>query len=239
MIPAVFSAFRMPARRIGVLLLAGTVWTQASPGPVAADDNPAGRADPARELVDEVLAEPGGAALDAWSRAVTGRARERAVGTAAPPGFPRHAPPVEWRADTTAEVLVFTSLAVPAASWRAAARDAARIGAPLVLRGVAKGGLGGTARQVRARLGYADAGVAIDPRLFRLFGIERVPAVVIVPGGVPPCRQRGCAGDAPPPFDRVSGNLSLAAALEAVAAEGGAGRATAQRYLAILRGTER
>jgi len=60
---------------------------------------------------------------------------------------------------------------------------------------------------------------------------------IVVPGGVPPCRSRGCAEDEPPPFDRVSGNLSLAAALEAVAAEGDAGREAARRYLATLRGT--
>ena len=47
--------------------------------------------------------------------------------------------------------------------------------------------------------------VAIDPRLFRLFGIERVPAVVVVPGGVPPCRSRGCADDPAPPHDRMPG----------------------------------
>ena len=92
-------------------------------------------------------------------------------------------------------MLLFTSLAVPAASWRPAARDAARIGAPLVLRGVAEEGLPTTARRIVDRLGEAQAGVAIDPRLFRLFGIARVPAVVVVPGGVPPCRHRGCADD--------------------------------------------
>ena len=89
------------------------------------------------------------------------------------------------------------------------------------------------------RVGDARVGVAIDPRLFRLFGIARVPAVVVVPGGVPPCRHRGCTDEQPPPFDRVSGNLSLAAALEAVAAEGDAGREVARRHLATLRGTER
>ena len=82
-------------------------------------------------------------------------------------------------------------------------------------------------------------GIAIDPRLFRLFGIGHVPAVVVVPGGVPPCKRRGCADDAAPPFDLVSGNIGLAAALEAVAAEGGTGRQTARRYLTMLRGENR
>ena len=132
-------------------------------------------------------------------------------------------------------MLVFTSLAVPSASWQAAARDAARIGATLVLRGVVEESLPETARRIAVRLGGADAGVAIDPRLFRLFGVTRVPAVAVVPGGVPPCRSRGCAADPPPPHDRVSGNLSLAAALEAVAAEGTVARDVARRRLERLR----
>ena len=91
-------------------------------------------------------------------------------------------------------------------------------------------------KAVGDRLGGHDAGVAIDPRLFRLFGVTRVPAVVAVPGGVPPCRSRGCSDDPAPPHDRVTGNIGLAAALEAIAAEGGAGRDVARRHLELLRG---
>ncbi|MCY3703630.1 MAG: type-F conjugative transfer system pilin assembly protein TrbC [Rhodospirillales bacterium] len=235
-----------PAHHVCALLLAANLWFPASGGPALADDPRPQHVDAARELAEEVAAGAAGETLDAWSRSVIEQALQRAGAaagvTAAPPEgetlpHERHAAAPERPASP--EVLLFTSLAVPAASWRSAARDAGRIGAPLVLRGVAAGSLAGTARQVRARLGDANAGVAIDPRLFRLFGIARVPAVVVVPGGVPPCRSRGCADDAPPPFDRVSGNLSLAAALEAVAAEGDAGPAVARRHLAILRGIER
>ena len=235
-----------PALHLALLLTAGT-WALAFAAPAAADEARAGQAELAHELAEEISADPAGETLDAWKRSVIEEALQRtgaAAGvTAAPPeGAPT--PPHERSTaaparPATAELLLFTSLAVPAASWRAAARDAARIGAPLVLRGVAEGGLAGTARQVRARLGDGNAGVAIDPRLFRLFGIARVPTVVVVPGGVPPCRSRGCADDVPPPFDRVSGNLSLAAALEAVAAEGDASRTVARRHLATLRGIER
>ena len=91
-----------------------------------------------------------------------------------------------------------------------------------------------TVRQIGARLGGAEAGVAIDPRLFRLFGVSRVPAVVVVPGGVPPCASRGCADDPVPPHDRVGGNIGLAAALEAVADEGAVGRETARGLLERL-----
>ena len=227
----------LPKPCVGVLHLVGVAWALATGSFAAAEDARPGHADLARELVEAVSAEPGGASLDAWSRAVIDHALGQAVGTAAPPGFPHHAGASEAKGSATAEVLLFTSLSVPAASWRASARDAARIGAPLVLRGVAGASLPETARRIAVRLENAKAGVAIDPRLFRLFEIERVPTVVVVPGGVPPCRSRGCAEDAPPQFDRVSGNLSLAAALEAIAAEGDAGRSAARRHLATLRGT--
>ena len=209
----------------------------------------------ARDLAAEVLRKAGDGDLGDWTRDVIERALKRAgeaarqsarqtvpgsrVGLPAPLPAERHA---ARTADglaargNTAEVLLFTSLSVPAASWRQWARDAARIGAPMVMRGVAAGSLRATVRHIGDRLGGHDAGVAIDPRLFRLFGIDRVPAVVVVPGGVPPCASRGCAGDPAPPHDRVTGNIGLAAALEAVAAEGSAGRDVARRHLQRLGG---
>ena len=199
-----------------------------------------------------------GESLGAWTRSILDRALERAGGTArqtipgqsgetAPLPAERHAGGiVEGAAGRTgtAEILIFTSLSVPAPSWRQWARDAARLGAseragpPLVLRGVGEGGLPETAKRIGERLGGAEAGVAIDPRLFRLFGIERVPAVVVVPGGVPPCRSRGCADDPAPPHDLVAGNIGLAAALEAVADEGTVGRDVARRMLERLSGED-
>ena len=108
-----------------------------------------------------------------------------------------------------------------------------------MLRGVGEDGLRATVKRIGERLGGAEAGVAIDPRLFRLFGIERVPAVVVVPGGVPPCRSRGCADDPAPPHDRIAGNIGLTAALEAIAEEGDAGRDIARAWLELLVGDGR
>ena len=105
-----------------------------------------------------------------------------------------------------------------------------------MLRGVGEGGLPETAKRIGDRLAGAEAGVAIDPRLFRLFGVTRVPAVVVVPGGVPPCRSRGCAEDPAPPHDRVTGNIGLVAALQAVADEGNAGPEIARQHLERQRG---
>ena len=215
-----------------------------------------------RDLAAEVLRKAGDDELGAWTRSVIGRALERAGAAARQtvPGSPGEAAaplPAERQAarmadgharrGNTAEILLFTSLSVPAASWRQWAGEAARIGAPLVLRGVGEDGLRATVKRIGARigsgagdrLGGAEAGVAIDPRLFRLFGIERVPAVVAVPGGVPPCASRGCSEDPAPAHDLVTGNIGLAAALEAIAAEGSVGRAVARRHLRGLRGEHR
>ena len=196
--------------------------------------------------------------LGDWARSVIGgaleRAGEMARETAPDPPLPAVPPPsplsAERKAGTvmkglanrkgTAEVLVFMSLSVPARSWEEWAGQAARAGVPLVLRGVLPGEEGGpgslkeTVREVGKRLGGHAAGVAIDPRLFRLFGVGRVPAVAVVPGGVPACASRGCSEDPPPPHDIVGGNIGLASALEAVAAEGGHGKKTARVFLESL-----
>ena len=234
----------------GAVVLAGCCASARADGPSLPAE------DAARDLAAQVLREAGGNGLGEWTRSVVERALKRA-GTAAagaaggaasgvetgsapaPLAAERHAPALAAARPNTAEVLLFTSLSVPAASWRQSARDAARIGAPLVLRGVAQEGLRATVKAVGARLGGADVGVAIDPRLFRLFDVSRVPAVAVVPGGVAPCRSPGCADDPAPPFDLVTGNIRLAAALEAIAAEGGPGRDVAKRHLAMLEGEER
>ena len=212
--------------------------------PAVADEARPSMQDEARDLAAEALRNAGRDGPGDWTSEAIGHALERAVkaasesaadaGHAAPLPAGRGAAVPGNRRPETPEILLFTSLSVPAASWRQWARDAARTGSPLVLRGMAGGGLRETVKAVGDRLGGHGAGVAIDPRLFRLFGIERVPAVAVVPGGVPPCASRGCANDPPPPFDLVTGNIGLAAALEAVAAEGSAGREAARRYLARL-----
>ncbi len=196
--------------------------------------------------------------LGGWARSVIGNALER-VGEMARETAPGSPLPAESRPSPlsaernaggvtkglagrkgSAEVLVFMSLSVPRRSWEEWAGEAARAGVPLVLRGVLPeeggdtGSLRKTVREVGKRLGGHAAGVAIDPRLFRLFGVERVPAVAVIPGGVPACASRGCSEDPSPPHDIVGGNIGLAAALEAVAAEGGHGRETALLFLQSL-----
>ena len=200
--------------------------------------------DAAWQVVDQVLRKAerdGPRDLESWSRSVIERALERAGRKASgePDPLPAEGHAGRLPASLSGraggpEVVVFMSLSAPAESWRQWSREAARIGTPLVVRGFGPDGLQAAVKRVGA---YLDrkGGAAIDPRLFRLFGITMIPAVAVVPGGVPPCQSRGCLSDAAPPHDRVAGNIGLGAALEAVAAEGGPGRAAARRHLAALR----
>ena len=89
-----------------------------------------------------------------------------------------------------------------------------------------------------AARGVADGGGAvIDPRLFRLFRIAHVPAVAVVPGGVPPCESPGLFGRCRPAARSGHGQRGTRRRrLEAIAREGGPGRETARRHLAVLRG---
>ena len=192
------------------------------------------------ESVDEMLAEER-EELAAWAQTVI--EQSLASGPAGGPArvageamAPAVAQGVSGAGANTAEVLVFMSLAVPEPSWRQWSREAARVGAPMLLRGVAEGGLTGTVNRIAARHAEDGAGAGIDPRLFRLFRIGSVPAVAVVPGGVAPCTSAGCSRDAAPPHDLVTGNIGLTGALEAIATEGGPGRETAMRHLAVLRG---
>jgi len=269
---------KSPRRGAVLAGLAGLLLLGACACPVRADEGSSVPENLARNLAAEVRREGPDGGLGAWSREIVERALERAGkaasgiaagvdagvdagegagGRTSPAPLPaeRHSAAFAGSRSNTAEILIFTSLSVPAASWRQWARDAARLGAPLVLRGVGEDGLRATAKRIGDRLGGHDAGVAIDPRLFRLFGIRRVPAVVVAPGGVPPCRSRGCAdpgsggagpgpraggaGDPAPPHDLVTGNIGLAAALEAVAAEGDAGREVAKAHLGRMNGDRR
>ena len=200
----------------------------------------------ARALVDAVL---GGSVNDMlaaeheeladWAQTVIDRALASGPAGNRPPVPGESMAPAEVRGfagngANTAEVLVFMSLSVPERSWRQWSAQLARIGAPMVLRGVVEGGLAATVRAIQSR-GPQD-GAAIDPRLFRLFRIGSVPAVAVVPGGVPACSSPGCSADAVPPHDLVTGNIGLEGALEAIAREDGPGRESARRHLAVLRG---
>ncbi len=82
-------------------------------------------------------------------------------------------------------VFVLVSLSLPVGTLEALAGQSAGAGAALVLRGLADGGLRGTAEAIGRISRAVDGKPAwmIDPLLFRAHDVNAVPAFVVVAGG--------------------------------------------------------
>ena len=133
-------------------------------------------------------------------------------------------------------VYVAVSLSMPPEALRVLGRDAEKAGVRLVLRGPTEGSFKATALKVRAVFDQRSAaGVAIDPKVFRAFGVTAAPTFVAATGEALPCGTLDCTPKAPG-FDKVAGNISLEAALTALAEAGGPGAPAAAAALKRLRG---
>lgn len=125
-------------------------------------------------------------------------------------------------------VMLFVSFSMPEPSLKELVVDARAAGVPVVLQGFVDGSLEQTARRMADLIGHTggpDAqaevlgGVVIDPRAFRVFDVHHVPTFISTAHPLPDCDGLDCSAP-PPPHDRIAGNMSLAAALEALAREG-------------------
>lgn len=118
-----------------------------------------------------------------------------------------------------APLMAFVSFSMPEDSLKAILEQVDRVGGTVLLRGLLNNSFKDTATVVAGLVEENGAGFGVDPKLFAKYDITAVPAFV-VPGG--------------DDFDKISGNLSLSAALEALANEGGNPQA-ARHLLAKLR----
>ena len=136
--------------------------------------------------------------------------------------------------------VAFASTSMPPAALRQMIDDTGRAGGVVVLRGLPQGSAKAlTAALARiARQGEQMNGVGIDPRLFRAFGIEAVPAYVVTASDFDLCDGFDCRTQVPP-HDRMSGNVTVAYALETFARGGGPGARIAAQHLARLERRER
>ena len=131
--------------------------------------------------------------------------------------------------------IAFASTSMPPAALKAMMDDVPRAGGVVVFRGLTRG----SAQAMTAALsrvlapGERRDGVGIDPRLFRAFGIETVPAYVVASSDFDLCDGFDCT-TAVPPFDRISGNVTAAYALDTIAGGGGPGAKLAAQYRARL-----
>lgn len=132
------------------------------------------------------------------------------------------------------QLLVFISASVPRESLWRLARQAASVGAPLVLRGVVGGDFPATAEFMRDILGependgrppatssnkthsHRKPRALIDPTMFARFDVRQVPAVVLVPDGACVAGIRACPHDTPAHV-HVAGDVTLDYALDHIA----------------------
>ncbi|MEL6488216.1 MAG: type-F conjugative transfer system pilin assembly protein TrbC [Pseudomonadota bacterium] len=133
--------------------------------------------------------------------------------------------------------IAFASLSMPEEALSQMIADTTKAGGVVVFRGFAAGNPQDFITGIRKVVDQAGASnVAIDPRLFRFFGVDRVPTYVALSSTFEPCDQLDCV-TAPPPHDRIAGNVSVAYVLETFADAKGPGAPVSRLALSNIRGT--
>jgi len=131
--------------------------------------------------------------------------------------------------------IAFASTSMPPAALRQMMDDVTRAGGVVVFRGLPQGSakVMTDALSRVLRPGERMDGIGIDPRLFRAFGITAVPTYIVTTSDFDLCDGFDCTS-AVPPFDRMTGNVTAAHALETFAEGNGPGATLAAQHLARL-----
>jgi len=129
---------------------------------------------------------------------------------------------------------VAVSLSMPQPALRALARDAEKAHVQMVIRGLEGGSFKTTLVKIRAIFDEKSAaGLSIDPNVFRAFNVQSVPTFIVATAPAQACKGLGCVVPTPA-HDQVAGNISLRAALTALAEEGDQASPVASSALARL-----
>jgi len=113
--------------------------------------------------------------------------------------------------------VTFVSLSMPDAALTSIIRDTKKAGGVVVVRGFYGGSYGAFANRVRELFEEDDdVGIRVDPRFFQALGVETVPTYAVIMGE-PVCDGFVCD---PIRGDTLSGNISVAAALQLIADHG-------------------
>lgn len=118
-------------------------------------------------------------------------------------------------------IYIAVSLSMPKSSLRQLSADAEKAGAQMVVRGLVGGSWERTLDAAREVWGEnATNGLVIEPQVFRAFEVERVPVFIVARDAVQPCQNGVNCISTAPAHDKISGNISLGAALEILAEKG-------------------
>jgi conjugal transfer pilus assembly protein TrbC len=138
------------------------------------------------------------------------------------------------------QLVVFASLSMPEQSLKALIRDTAAAGGTVVFRGFPGNSMKAFQQGIMKVVDNKDdyGNIGIDPRLFRAFDIKSVPAIVVVTSSFDLCDGFNCTTEVPP-FDVMTGNVTLGFALETFAQGNGPGAAIAGQALSSLKAKRR
>ncbi|MEP3145540.1 type-F conjugative transfer system pilin assembly protein TrbC [Qipengyuania citrea] len=138
---------------------------------------------------------------------------------------------------TAPQFMVFVSLSMPEEALKRIIDETSAAGGFVVFRGFpnnsGKQFLAAISKVVDKEDQYASIG--IDPRLFRAFDVQAVPTYVAVSSDFTPCDGLACK-TTPPPFDAMSGNVTVSYALETFAGDNGPGALVARTALRNMGG---
>lgn len=137
---------------------------------------------------------------------------------------------------TEPQLYVFVSLSMPKESLQRILDLAERSGAVVVIRGMKDRSLKKTFAAMREVIGQRQVGVGIHPQLFQRFAVNSVPATVLAkPEALAgDCQQTRCID--PKSYAKVTGDVSIDYALEAIERQVPALRNETRYFLAKLKG---
>lgn len=113
------------------------------------------------------------------------------------------------------QLIVFASLSMPPQALRRLIADTAKAGGVVVFRGFPNNSMRAFSEQMGKVVTERDqlANVGVDPRLFRAFDVQAVPAYVAVSSDFDLCSGFSCKSEVPA-YDRMTGNVTLRYVLE-------------------------
>lgn len=134
------------------------------------------------------------------------------------------------RATPKSSILIFVSFSMPRKSLEAYLRDAKKVHASVVIRGLVDNSMQKTFQHIAELVKESGGeGIELNPLWFNRFDIQTVPAVVVVRQGSACFSQTICNKETD--FDVMRGDITLSAALRVIRDKGRVTRDIAQLAL--------
>ena len=148
-----------------------------------------------------------------WVEELHEKSKQIQVTAVKPRGFSRGA--------LDANLYVFVTTKMTDQNLKSLIKEAKKYNGTVLLRGLKDESMTKTIEYFQGLLKEDLEGIAIDPTLFREYGIERAPTFVLeATGGKPTGGKPTCGREEGKLFDKVEGNVSLRYALEKMADQG-------------------